>query len=76
VAWDSTTLHVRNAEDWATLVEREVVERVSGAEAENAVALASTCEDAKGFVRKINLLEDELAAERQAREVTGWERRA
>jgi hypothetical protein len=38
------------------------------------VALASAHEDAKGFVQKIVLLEDKLAAERYAREVSKMER--
>jgi hypothetical protein len=40
--WDSAALHVRVAEDWAALAEREALERVSRVEAENTVALAST----------------------------------
>jgi hypothetical protein len=34
------------------------------------VVLASAREDVEGFARKIALLEDELAAERQARDVS------
>jgi hypothetical protein len=49
-------------------------ERTSWVEAENATALASTHEDAEGFVRKIALLEDELAVGHQAREVSERER--
>jgi hypothetical protein len=41
-------------------VNKEALERVSRVEAENATALASVCVDAKGFTRKITLLEDEL----------------
>jgi hypothetical protein len=41
----------------------------------NATALASTREDVEGLARKITLLEDELAAELQAREVSERERR-
>jgi hypothetical protein len=36
-------------------------------EVKNATALASACEDAEGLVRKITLLEGDLAQERQAR---------
>jgi hypothetical protein len=68
-AWGSTTLHVKDMEDWATLAKREALERVSRADAENAIALASAREDVEGFARKIALLEDELIAERQALEV-------
>jgi hypothetical protein len=42
-------------------MEREAQERVSTMEAKNAVALASAHEDDKGLVRKIALLEGELA---------------
>jgi hypothetical protein len=42
---------------------------MSTVEAEDAAALASAHEDAKGVVWKIVLLEGELAAEREAREV-------
>jgi hypothetical protein len=57
-------------EDWATLAERETLERVSRVEAKNTTALASAREDAERFARKITLLEDELVAERQAQEVS------
>jgi hypothetical protein len=66
VAWDNAALCVKDAEDWATLAEREALERVSRVEAANTMALASASEDAKGFVRKISLLEGELASEHQA----------
>jgi hypothetical protein len=46
VAWDSATLHVKDARDWATLAEREALERVSRVEVENATPLASAHEDA------------------------------
>jgi hypothetical protein len=65
VMWDSTALHVKDAEDWATLVEREALERVSRVEAENAVVLGSVYEDVEGFVQKIALLQSELVAKRQ-----------
>jgi hypothetical protein len=51
-------------------VEREVLERMSRAEAENAMTLAFAQEVVEGLIRKIVLLEDELEAERQAREVS------
>jgi hypothetical protein len=59
VARDSAALRVKDAEYQATLAER-----VSRAEAENVVVLASTREDADCFVWKITLLVDELVAER------------
>jgi hypothetical protein len=62
--WDGSALCVNDAEDCVALAEREALERVSRAEAENAATLASTHEDAKGFVRMITLLEDELIVER------------
>jgi hypothetical protein len=46
-AQDSIALRVKDAEDQATPVERESWERVSRVEAENAVVLASTHEDAE-----------------------------
>jgi uncharacterized protein YaiL (DUF2058 family) len=70
LAWDSATLRVKDLMDQATLVERVALKRVLRVEAENAVALASAREDAKGFVRKITILEDEHAVERQAQEVS------
>jgi BMFP domain-containing protein YqiC len=73
---DSATLHVKDAKDWAALVEREALEMVSRAEADNTVALASAREEAEGIVQKIALLEDELAAERQAWEVSEREHQA
>jgi hypothetical protein len=72
---DSTALRVKDVEDRAALMEREALERVLWAEEENATALPSAREDAKGFARKIGLLEDELAAERHAREVLEREHR-
>jgi hypothetical protein len=73
---DSATFHVGDVEDWATLVEREALESVSRAEAKNAMALATAREDAKRLVRKMSLLEVELAAERWAREVSEREHQA
>jgi hypothetical protein len=43
---DSTALHVKDAEDWAALAEREDQERVSRVEAENTTALATAQKDA------------------------------
>jgi hypothetical protein len=57
------------------LVEREALEMVSRAEEENATVLAYAREDVEGFVQKIGLLEDELAVERQPREVSNREHR-
>jgi hypothetical protein len=74
VAWDSITLHVKDAENQATLVEREALKRASRVEVEKATTLASTHEDVEGFTRKINLLEDDLTAEHQAQEVSERER--
>jgi hypothetical protein len=62
---DSTALRAKEAKDWASLVEREALERVRRTEVENATALASACEDVEGFAQKIALLEDELAGERR-----------
>jgi hypothetical protein len=53
-----------------------LLERVSRAEVENTMTLASAHEDAEGLVQKISLLEDELAAERWAREEFERERQA
>jgi hypothetical protein len=74
-AWDNIALCVKDVENRATLEEREALERVSRAKVENAMALASTREDVEGFVQKITLLEDDLVAERQAREVSKREHR-
>jgi hypothetical protein len=45
----SAALHVKEAEDWATQVEMEALERVSRAEAENVTVLASTREDVESL---------------------------
>jgi hypothetical protein len=74
-AWVSTTLRVKDVKDMAAMAEREALEWVSRAEAENAMALASTREDAEGFAHKIVLLEDTLTVEHQAREVSKRESR-
>jgi hypothetical protein len=63
---DSATLRVQDAEDQATLVKREALERVLRAKAENATALASAREDVEGLAQKITLFEDELVAEHHA----------
>jgi hypothetical protein len=68
-AWDRAVIHVKDAEDWAALVEREARERVSRVEAENAIMLASTHKDAECLVRKITLIEGELVEVRWAPEV-------
>jgi hypothetical protein len=69
VAWDSTAVRVKDAEDRAPLAEREARERVSRVEAENAMMLASARKDVESLVRKIALLKGELVEVRQAREV-------
>jgi hypothetical protein len=66
---DSAAVCVKDAEDWASLAEREVRERVSRVEMENITTLASAREDEEGLIRKIALLEGELAEARRAREV-------
>jgi hypothetical protein len=66
LAWDSATLRIVDAEDRAALAEMEAWERVSREEAENATAFASACKDTEGLVRKIALLEGELAEQRRA----------
>jgi hypothetical protein len=73
-ARDNVALHVKDAENWATLAKRVALEKVSRVEAENTVVLASAREDVEGFVRKIVLLEGELAAEHRAREAFERER--
>jgi hypothetical protein len=71
---DNAALHVKDAEEWAALVEREALEGVSRVEVENTVALAFARDDAEGFVQKISLLEGELVVER-VREASERERR-
>jgi hypothetical protein len=61
---------VSGVEDWTALAEREALETMSRVEVENAMMLASAHEDAEGLVRKIVLLEGELVAEHQARDVS------
>jgi 7-keto-8-aminopelargonate synthetase-like enzyme len=61
-------------EDQVALVQREALERVSRAEAKNAIVLAFAHQDAEGPARKITLLEDEIAAEHRAWEVSKRER--
>jgi hypothetical protein len=69
VVWGSATLCIKYAEDRAALAEREARERESRVEVENVVSLASAHEDAEGLLRKIALLEGELAEERRAWEL-------
>jgi hypothetical protein len=71
---NNAALHVKDAEEWAALVEREALEGVSRVEVENTVALAFARDDAEGFVQKISLLEGELVVER-VREASERERR-
>lgn len=59
--WESTVSLIRDAEDWAALAKREARERVSNMEAESAVALAYASEEAEGIVRRVSILEGELA---------------
>jgi hypothetical protein len=59
-ARDSVVVLIKDAEDQATLVEREVWERVSRVEAENATVLAYAREDVENLVWKIALLKGEL----------------
>jgi hypothetical protein len=75
VVRDRAALHVKDAEDRATLVERETIERVSRVDVENDTALASAREDAEGFVKKITLLEGELATKRRVLEGSEREHR-
>jgi hypothetical protein len=73
---DNATLHVKDAEDQATIAQREVLEWVSRAEAENATALASAHEDSEVLAVKVTLLKDELAVEYRAQEMSEREHRA
>jgi hypothetical protein len=75
VVQDSAALCVKDAENQAALAEREALDRVSRVEVENTMLLASAHEDAEGLARKFALLEDKLAAEHRAREVSERERR-
>jgi hypothetical protein len=74
-AQDGTTLHIKVAEDWATLAETEALEWVSRVEVGNSAALACAHDDAKGLAQKIALLESELAEEHQAHETSEREHR-
>jgi hypothetical protein len=47
---DGATLVIKDAEDRAALVEREVLEWEYREEAENSIVLASACDDAEGLV--------------------------
>jgi hypothetical protein len=75
MAQDSTNLHIKGAEDRAVLEEREALERVSRAEAENSAALSSARADAEDLVQKVILFEDELAEEHWVRETCEREHR-
>jgi hypothetical protein len=76
VARDSAALQFRDGEDRTTLVDREALERVWRVEVENITVLACAHDNVEGFVWKITLLEDELAAVHQAWEVSESEHRA
>jgi hypothetical protein len=75
MVWDSANLRIKGAEDWAALVEREALERVSWAEVENSTALSSARADAVDLAWKVILPEDELVEERRARETSEREHR-
>jgi hypothetical protein len=76
VTQNSAALRVGDAEDQAVLPEKEAIERVSIAEVGNTVVLVSSREVTEGLVWKITLLEDDLAVERRAQEVSKRERQA
>jgi hypothetical protein len=57
---DSANLHIKDAEDRATLAEGEALEPVSQAEVENSTVLSSARADAEGLEQKIIHFEDEL----------------
>jgi hypothetical protein len=73
MAWDNANLRIKGVEDRATLAEWEALEQVSQAEVENFVVLSSSCADTEDLVRKVILLEDELAEERWVRETSNRE---
>jgi hypothetical protein len=75
MAWDGATLRIKDAEDRATPAEREALEWVSRAEADNSVELASARDDVEGLTQKIAVLESELAKERRARKMSEREHR-
>jgi hypothetical protein len=60
VVRESAVTFVKEVEDRAALTEREARERVSWMEAESAATLTSAHREAKGFARRITLLEGEL----------------
>jgi hypothetical protein len=66
---DSDVAWVKDAEDCAALIEREARERVSRVEEESTAVLASAHEETESLVRKVALLEGELAEVHRAREV-------
>jgi hypothetical protein len=49
MAWDGATLRIKDAEDRATPAEREALEWVSRAEADNSVELASARDDVEPY---------------------------
>jgi hypothetical protein len=59
--WDSATIFIKDVKGRTALVEREAQERVLRVETENATALAFSREDEEGLVRKITLLDVEIA---------------
>jgi hypothetical protein len=69
VTWDSTAALVKDAKDRAALTGNEVQERVSRVDEDSIMALASACNEIESIVRKVTLLEGELAEVRWAREV-------
>jgi hypothetical protein len=69
VTWDSTAALVKGAEDRAALTRNEVQERVSRVDEDSIMALASACNEIESIVRKVTLLEGELAEVRWACEV-------
>jgi hypothetical protein len=68
VTQENVAALVRDAEDRATLAERETQERVSRVEVENAIALAFARGEVEDFIRRIALLKGNLPEVRQARE--------
>jgi hypothetical protein len=70
---DIANLRIKGVEDWAALAKWEAIERVSRAKVENSAALSSSNADAEDLMWKVILLEDELAKERRAQEMSEWE---
>jgi hypothetical protein len=73
--WDDANLHIKGAEDWAALAEREALEWVSRVEADNSIALSSTSANIEDLARKVTLIEDKLVEERREREASKREHR-